>query len=85
MIRADSVHSTPPVTASREPRRLGYEAEFLDLMEQRRRIEIRLDELVELIDPGVPHRSVTTALPNRLRLVVSRPGAALFKGGRGHG
>lgn len=66
----------------RLPQRMAYETEFLRLMDQRKLIERRLDELVELIEPGVPHAPVTTILPkSRLRLVGSRPGQSLFKGG----
>jgi hypothetical protein len=42
------VHSTGLPTFL--PRHTSYADEFLDLMEQRRRLERRLDELVEIID-----------------------------------
>ena len=53
--------------------------EFLNLMEQRRLIDRRLDELVEILDsaPRLPKSG--------LRLASSRPGSLLFKGGRSHG
>ena len=59
------------------PCSLGPEAEFLLLMDLKRRTEARLDALLGLIDPGVPHLPLSG-----LRGV--SPGVLLFKGGR-HG
>ena len=60
---------------ARLPNKLGPEAEFLLLMDLKRQTEARLDELVEIIDPGVPHLPLS-----RLRGLA--PGVLLFKGGR---
>jgi hypothetical protein len=47
--------------------------EFLQLMEQRKIIDRRLDDLVEILDP-------TSTLPKSgLRLAGTRPGNLLFK------
>ena len=56
--------------------RLGPHAEFLPLMDIKRQTEARLDELVEIIDPGVPHCSLS-----RLRST-GRSGVLSFKGGQ---
>ena len=56
-----------------------YADEFVRLMDQRKIIDRRLDELVEILDP-------TPTLPKSgLRLTGTRPGNLLFKGGRAHG
>ncbi len=70
------------------PRRMTNADEYLSLFEQRARIDRRLDELVALMDgEGLPGgvRLVPMPSKSKLRLVGTRSGVALFKGGRNDG
>ena len=66
----------PAAAPGLPPHRIRIEDEFLSLMDQRLRINARLDELVILLD------TTPAMLPRSgLRLSGSRSGVILFKGG----
>lgn len=75
---------------ARLPNRMTIEDEFLSLMDQRRRIDARLTVLAERLgdEPGAKGAQIVprASLPkSRLTLAGSRPGLALYKGGRING
>ena len=79
------LHAHRPIAGdlARLPHRMTYEEEFLFLMDQRKRIDGRLSELVDALDraPGKPGLK----LPKSGLSIVAVADPSLDKGGRRNG
>ncbi len=77
----DQTHGRGTGEPARLPSRMTYETEFLSLLDQRRRIDRRLNELVEVLDHALGRPGLKLS-KGSLPSAVSCRGTALPTGGR---